>query len=369
MSPGVDREERLGIRSDRHAVTGEHGERGRRPRDGRRGGGRRRGRGGERQMVPDAEFTSYYGRPVVKPAPWSSDIPAYVFLGGLAGGSSMLAAGASLTGRPALRATGRFGALGAIGLGAAALVHDLGRPSRFANMLRVAKVTSPMSVGSWLLGAYGPLTGVAAAAEVATRHGARLPRSLRWPARVAERLGHPAGLAASVLGSVVASYTAVLLSDTATPTWHEAYRELPFVFVGSAASAAGGLGMIGAPVDEAGPARNLAIGGVLVELAGERRMDTSLGVASEPLHTGRAHKLMRASQVLAVAGAVGAATVGRRNRIAAALSGAALFASSAGTRFGIFDAGQVSARDPKYTIVPQRRRLAGQGAASATTTP
>ena len=42
----------------------------------------RRGRGGERPMVPDAEFTSYYGRPVVKAAPWTSDIPAYLFLSG-----------------------------------------------------------------------------------------------------------------------------------------------------------------------------------------------------------------------------------------------------------------------------------------------
>ena len=54
-------------------------------------------------MVPPAEFTSYYGRPVVKASPWEADIPFYLFLGGVAGGSSLLAAGADLTGRPALR--------------------------------------------------------------------------------------------------------------------------------------------------------------------------------------------------------------------------------------------------------------------------
>ena len=108
----------------------------------RRGGGRRRGRGrGELSMVPDAEFTSYYGRPVVKASPWTADIPAYLFLGGLAAGSSLLAAGADLTGRPALRTTGRLGAITAISLSFGFLVHDLGKPSRFVNMLRVAKPT------------------------------------------------------------------------------------------------------------------------------------------------------------------------------------------------------------------------------------
>ena len=72
---------------------------------------RRRGGRGERSMVPEATFTSYYGRPIVKPSPWEADIPAYLFLGGLAAGSSLLGAGADLTGRPTLRRTGRLGAL------------------------------------------------------------------------------------------------------------------------------------------------------------------------------------------------------------------------------------------------------------------
>ncbi len=50
-------------------------------------------------MVPEADFTSYYGRPVVKASPWEADIPAYLFLGGLAAGSALLGAGAAATGR------------------------------------------------------------------------------------------------------------------------------------------------------------------------------------------------------------------------------------------------------------------------------
>src|SRR6185437_708684 len=66
-----------------------------------------------------------------------------------------------------------------------------GRPSRFLNMLRVAKPTSPMSVGTWILSAYGPAAGLAGAAELAPAIANRLPmlaRSLSWVSR-------PVGLA------------------------------------------------------------------------------------------------------------------------------------------------------------------------------
>jgi formate-dependent nitrite reductase membrane component NrfD len=315
---------------------------------------RRKGRD-EHQMVPDATFTSYYGRPVVKAAPWTDDIPAYLFLGGLAAGSSLLAAGAQATDRPVLRRTGRLGALAAIGGSMYALVHDLGRPARFHHMLRVAKPTSPMSVGTWILTAYGPLVGVAGAAELRPW----LPRRLRegLVGRLLGWVGTPAGVLAALTAPAVASYTAVLLADTSTPSWHEAHRELPFVFVGSAAAAAGGLGMVAAPLSEAGPARRLAVGGALLELAMERRMEQSMGVTAEPLHDGRAGSLMRASKALTTVGAVGAALLARRSRVAAVGSGVALLVGSACTRFGVFEAGQESARDPKYTVVPQRERL------------
>ncbi|MCW2777101.1 MAG: nrfD [Frankiales bacterium] len=315
-------------------------------------GGRRRKKGDKNAVVPDAEFTSYYGRPIVKASPWEKDIPAYLFLGGVAAGSSLLGAGADLSDRPALRRTGRVGALVALTLSMVALVHDLGRPERFHHMLRVAKPTSPMSVGTWILTFYGPFMGLAGAAEL-------LPR--RFRASLAGRLlglsARPAGLVAAVVAPAVASYTAVLLSDTATPTWHDAHRHLPFVFVGSASAASGGLGMIGAPVDQAGPARRLAVGGALLELAVENRMEKAMGITAEPLHAGTPGKLVRASKALTVAGTLGTLLVGRRSRLGAAVSGAALMAGSACLRFGVFEAGQESARDPRYTVVPQRERV------------
>jgi len=329
------------------------------PSDGSRAERRKRGgrrRRDEHQMVPDATFTSYYGRPVVKASPWEADIPAYLFLGGLAAGSSLLGAGAALTDRPALRRAGRISALSAISLSFAALVHDLGRPSRFVNMLRVVKPTSPMSVGTWILTGYGPLAGIAGAAELLTPLTGRLPGPVRPPIRLLGRLAGPAGLGAAVVAPAVASYTAVLLTHTSTPTWSAARKHLPFVFVGSAAAASGGLGMLLAPVSETGPARRLAVGGALLELGATHAMESSMGITAEPLHTGTGGGLLRASKALTAFGAVGSLLAGR-SRVAAAVSGAALVAGSACTRFGIFEAGQASARDPKYTVVPQRERI------------
>ena len=235
-------------------------------------------------MVPDATFTSYYGRPVVKASPWEADIPAYLFMGGLAAGSSLLAAGADLTDRPTLRRAGRLAALGGLSVSMVALVHDLGRPARFVNMLRVVKPTSPMSVGTWILTAYAPGAVLAAGAEIVRL----LPVSFGPIGRLLDLAARPAGLAAAVFAPGVASYTAVLLTDTATPAWHDAHRELPFVFVGSAAAASGGLGMVCAPLDQAGPARRLAVAGAAVELAVEHRMEQSMGLSAETLHAGTA---------------------------------------------------------------------------------
>ena len=117
-------------------------------------------------MVPPAEFRSYYGRQILKTPAWEDKIAYYFFAGGLSGGCALLAAGADLTGRPALRRGSRVGGLAALAAGAYFLVADLGRPERFHHMLRVAKPTSPMSMGTWLLTAYGPALGLAAASEL-----------------------------------------------------------------------------------------------------------------------------------------------------------------------------------------------------------
>lgn len=349
----------------------------------KRGGGAGKGRkGGPGDlMVPQVQVEhldarGYYGHPVVKPPPWEWPVGAYLFLGGLAGGSGLLALGGQLTGRSELRRNARLGGLAAAGLGAVALMADLGRPDRFLHMLRTFKVTSPMSVGSWILVGYSGLIGVAAAGEVDRITGDRLPLGpLR---RVLRALEAPSGLGAGMLGAPLAAYTAVLLGDTAMPTWHAMHRDLPFVFVSSASLAAGGLAMVTTGVDEAGPARRLAIIGVLGDVAATRLMEQRMDpVAAEPLHHGTPGTLMRLAERLAIAGGIGALVstrlprspiegerpARRLSRAVSVVSGVALMAASACTRFGVFEAGLESARDPRYTIEPQRRRLEARRAA------
>lgn len=305
--------------------------------------GRHRGGRGEQAMVPDATFTSYYGRPIINPPVWEPlDIAGYFFLGGLAGAGSVFAAGAQLTGRPHTARALKISSLVAISGSFAALVHDLGRPARFLNMLRVIKPTSPMSTGTWLLMGYGPAAGAAAVLDLTG---------------LFPRLGRVATAGAAALGPAVAAYTAVLAADTAVPAWHEAYRELPFVFVGSAAAAASGMALIAAPAEENAPARSAAVFGATLEIAAAELMQHRLGMIGETYRKGRAGRLMRAAAALSAAGAAGAALLGGRSRTAAVLGGGALLTASACTRFGVFDAGMRSAEDPKYTVVPQRRRL------------
>ncbi len=333
-------------------------------RPARRGFGSNSGGGDgtrEMTMVPEVEFTSYYGHNVVKPPPWGDEIAAYLFLGGVAGGSGLLAAGAQVTGREALRRNARLGALGAVGVGALALVADLGRPDRFYNMLRTFKITSPMSVGSWILTAYSGGIGVATAAEVDRLTGERIPLGTLRP--VLRAVEAPAGIVGAVFSPLLAVYTAVLLSDTAVPTWNAVHRDLPFVFVSSASLAASGLAMITTGVDDAGPARTLAAIGAACDVAATRYMEHRADpVATEPLHEGTPGTLMRTAERLAIAGGVGALLSGR-SRVVSVASGLALLAASACTRFGVFHAGIESAKNPRYTIEPQKRRLAARRAA------
>ncbi|MGH2914636.1 MAG: NrfD/PsrC family molybdoenzyme membrane anchor subunit [Solirubrobacteraceae bacterium] len=302
-----------------------------------------------RVAEPDSHpGASYYGQPVINAPPWKeSEIAGYLFTGGLAGASSLLAAGAGLTGRPDLARRAELCASAAAAVSLAALVADLGRPTRFINMLRVFKPTSPMSVGTWMLSAYVPLT-------VAATIGDLLARTPRTSALARGGAG--------ALGAGVATYTAALISNTSVPAWRDGRRELPFLFAGSAASAAGGFGLIAAPAHERGPAARMGAIGAVGELVAEMLLERRLGDIADTLHEGTAGRRLRAAKALSAVGALGAAVCAggcrrRSTQGVARAAGAALMAGSLLTRFGLFAAGLESARDPKYTVDPQRRRL------------
>jgi hypothetical protein len=301
----------------------------------------RPGGDGRHPAAPPDGARSYYGRPILKRPVWTDEIPAYYFTGGLAGASASLALGARLTGNDPLAR----GALTAAAAGVTAslplLVDDLGRPERFHHMLRVLKPTSPMSVGTWLLVGLGPAAVAAAACD---RLG------------ILPRLGRVAEAVAGVLGPAVSTYTAVLVADTAVPVWHEAGRELPTVFAASAAASAGGAAALLTPPEAAGPARRLAVGGALVELAAAEAMQRRLGELARPYEQAPARRYVRLARACTAGGALLLGAFGRR-RPAAVAGGLLTMAGSAFQRFAVHKAGLGSAADPRYVVEPQRRRL------------
>jgi hypothetical protein len=297
--------------------------------------------GGERRMVPKERPRSYYGRPVVKPPIWTWQIPTYFFFGGMGGASSALAFGAELAGNRPLARRAWTVALGSIAVSPALLVWELGRPSRFFNMLRVFKVTSPMNTGSWLL-----LANVAAVAPAAAYGVLRRPR----------RIGPGAQAAAALLGLPLTSYTAALLANTAIPAWSDARWGLAFRFMGSAAASAGAAATLLTPPRHAGPARRLAIGGAFAETAATQIFQHRLGEVVQVWSEGAAGRFVRVSKLMTTAGGVLIASA-RGSRARTRAGAALLMAGSALARWGGFRAGFESAGDPKYTVGPQRARL------------
>lgn len=293
-----------------------------------------------------SEMRSYYGQPIIKEPTWTWEIPTYFFTGGVAGASAVLSTAAKLTGNERLsRAALYIGATADL-VSPALLISDLGRPERFHHMLRVVKVTSPMNIGSWVLLVSGGASTTAAVLQ-------RLDR-LR-PVRVA------ASIVSTLAGPLLATYTGVLVADTAVPVWHEGRHELPWIFGASAAASAGAAASVFVPPRDAGPARRLAVAGILAEGVLMQAMEMRLGTVGEVYRQGAAGKFSRAAKGLALAGATLLATRGRKSRTAAVAGGALACAGELCLRWAVFKAGSQSARDPKYVVESQRERVEQDG--------
>jgi len=290
-------------------------------------------------------MSSYYGRPVVKEPVWQKEIAWYLFTGGIAGASSVLHGLARVTGNRRLAKSSLYVGAAMDVISPLLLIKDLGRPERFLNMFRVFKVTSPMSVGSWILLVSGGASSTAAALELTGRL-----RPVKW---VAE-------LVSVAAGPPLATYTGALIADTANPVWSEARDDLPWLFGASAAASAGAAAAIFTPAGSAGPARRAAIGGVAAELALTKRMQKRLGFVGEVYRQGEAGRYGRLSKGLTAGGGALLAWRGKRSRTAAVAGGALVLAGEAALRWSVFKAGFQSARDPRYTVIPQKERLAAK---------
>ena len=292
---------------------------------------------------------TYYDRPAIKEPVWAPSVPAYFYVGGVAGASAVLGCVAQLVEPARLhRLVNRTRVISLAGslLGTALLVHDLGRRSRLLNMLRVFRPTSPLSVGSWVLASHTALSAVA----------------VIGPGVLADT----AALAGGITGLPIAGYTAVLISDTAIPVWQGSRRALPCLFVASSASGAASLlELTGTGEEGDGVVRLFGLVSKAGELGAEMAVEKEAGVVAA---VGTAYRegvpgaLLKLSRATALA-SLALSVLPRRSARTRRCAGVLGTVASVAVKFGVFRAGFTSARDPRATFLQQRE---GTGAAEAT---
>lgn len=260
---------------------------------------------------------SYYDVPLLKRPVWKWYIPAYFFLGGVAGASSTL----GLAYRPLRRRCSRL-SLVALSAGTVCLIADLGRPSRFANMLRVFRPSSPMNMGSWLLAVYGPAAGASAVLSSSA-----------------------AAAVAGVAGVPLAGYTGVLVASTAVPAWQDASASMPALFTASGVAGASSLLMLARNDDDAARVvRRYGIAG----LAGELAAAAALEAEVDDARPYRESRLWRAAEALTAASLL-LTLPRRRNRRREVLAGITGTIGSALIKFAVAEAGHTSTANTANT--------------------
>jgi len=282
---------------------------------------------------------SYYDLPVVKAPPWTWTIPAYFYVGGVAGASATLHGAIKLArqGRELTPLVGKLRWLSMIGeaISGGLLIADLGRPERFHHMLRGFRPKSPMSVGTWILSAAGATSAIEVARNLlgSTNDGLTATSAINM-----------------VAGAGLTTYTGVLVGNTALPVWRAIRVPLPALFAASAgASAASVLELLGASSrGERRLVRRFSIAtktsALVASLAVQRA--AGAGIVGAPLREGTSGTMWRWSQVLGAASL--AATVLRQPRIAGVLGTVA----GVTMRYAIAAAGQASAAEARATLDP-----------------
>jgi hypothetical protein len=180
----------------------------------------------------------YYGQPVVRPPVWTWEVPLYFFMGGLAGMSAVIALGATIFHHVDLaRAAMWIAAIAGAVLSPILLIMDLGRPHLFLNMLRVFKHRSAMSMGAWILSFFG-------ACVVPGLIALELHTHQVFTGTLDQLLRVAAGIfifGSAIFGTLLATYTGVLIGATAIPAWFLHRTLLPIHFGTAGLGSAAGL--------------------------------------------------------------------------------------------------------------------------------
>jgi formate-dependent nitrite reductase membrane component NrfD len=266
----------------------------------------------------------YYGQSIVKPPVWTWQVGLYLFIGGTAGMSGVIALASLVTGQSLALVRAALGvALAGAAISPILLIWDLGRPARFLNMLRVFKWRSAMSIGVWTLVLF---SNFAAAAFLAVVAGA--PGTLVFVL--------VAGTA--LTGAILATYTGVLLGVTAVPVWAAHHKLLPFHFgcagLGAAAAVLELLGFRVAALNAIGLAVAAVETGLGIWLAVARSRTTAGGVDNTT-----AAWLLRSATLLTGVVPLVARLAGR-----IPLAGAAFLLGALCSRYGWISAGRSPAQ-------------------------
>jgi formate-dependent nitrite reductase membrane component NrfD len=274
---------------------------------------------------------SYYGRPAIKPSPYGWKVALYTFLGGLAGAAQVLATIAYLVSSKKysfIVKTGRvIAALNGTVLGPTLLVADLHTPQRWYNMLRIFRRTSPMSIGSYVLTAFGGFSALS----------------------LIPKIEAVTQIPAAVAGAGMASYTPALLASTATPLWPSAPRALGAEFASAAfASGAAALMLFSeeSGLDKAACAATLAYGAASYAATREHRRK---GV-DRALRHGEWAKMHKAGLALSIGlplACFALNALAGRSRDRSLVGAAGILAGVFLSRWALFEAGNESARRPQ----------------------
>lgn len=280
---------------------------------------------------PAYDGSSYYGRPAIKPSIYGWKVALYTFLGGLAGAAQVIATIADLLGgeknRAIVKGGRRLAAVNGAAIGPALLVYDLHTPQRWYNMLRIFRRTSPMSIGSYVLTAFGGFSALS----------------------LVPRVGRIAQVPAAIAGAAMASYTPALLASTATPLWSAAPRALGAEFASAAfASGAAALMLVSdnPALEGAACAATLAYGAASWVAMREHAKE---GV-DRPLKQGTWAGVHKAGLALSVAlplACFALNALASRSRARSTLGAAGILAGVFLSRWALFEAGNESARRPQ----------------------
>jgi formate-dependent nitrite reductase membrane component NrfD len=294
---------------------------------------------------PSGGGPGYYGQAVVKPPVWTWQVPLYFFMGGLAGMSAVIASGGIIFHQADLaRAAMWVAAIAGAILSPVLLIMDLGRPRLFLNMLRVFKHRSAMSMGAWILSVFGECVVPGLIALELHAHQI-FTGTLDQLLRVA---GGLFVFGSAIFGTLLATYTGVLIGATAIPAWFLHRILLPIHFgTAGLGSAAALLELLGYRI----PALNFlgfyAAGietALLIWLSFDKH-----GAADRAIHEHGSGWLIRISEILTGPFAIVLRLFGQVPFAAISFLAGALV-----SRIGWIAVGKVSGSDPEAVFAAER---------------